>query len=134
MNSTQALDNSSQALANKEIKIKPPNNGGGSGGGSRDGSRGDSSPGDGGFHPEPPRPPTVTVEFDTDRMGLDLPYSYRTDSWESCKETCTNNSECRAFTFVPRKYYPDGIGKCWLKYGVPAPIPNRPGMISGVKQ
>jgi hypothetical protein len=42
---------------------------------------------------------------------------------DQCAQACNDDSQCKAFTFVkPGFQGPDG--RCYLKYGVPDPVPN----------
>lgn len=55
-----------------------------------------------------------TFEQDTDRVGLDYA-SFAAGSVEQCRETCVDDTNCRAFTYVPT------TGICWLKNAAPSP-------------
>ena len=79
--------------------------------------------------------PTLLVEFGIDRVGQDYK-RFDTNDVGTCMRKCVNESQCRAFTYVPPGAQPgqsNPVGLCWLKNGVPRATAN-PEMISGVKQ
>ncbi len=70
-------------------------------------------------------------EIDTDRPGGDYrSFELEGSRPEECQATCARESQCLAFTYVPR----NGAAKarCWLKSSVPAVAGNL-NMISGIK-
>jgi hypothetical protein len=60
------------------------------------------------------------------RQGMDYTHFTTADA-SSCAGSCRNDGACRSFTWVAGY----GNGVCWLKNGVPDPVPA-PGMTSGV--
>jgi len=70
----------------------------------------------------------VSIEQDTNRQALDYT-NLQTPGAEECRQACTNDQNCQAFTWVPQA---DSQGMCWLKNGVPQPLAHA-GWVSGVK-
>jgi len=71
------------------------------------------------------------VELNTDRPGSDYKGFWISGGCEQCQKACAKDPKCKAYTYVkPRKK--GGKARCWLKYGVPKPVPNK-RCISGVK-
>jgi M6 family metalloprotease-like protein len=70
----------------------------------------------------PAAPPAITVERDTDRPGADF-FDTAQPSVDACAALCQREPRCRVFTYWQ--------GNCWLKDGVPAPVPLQ-GASSGV--
>ncbi|MBI2486284.1 MAG: PAN domain-containing protein [Deltaproteobacteria bacterium] len=58
-----------------------------------------------------------------DRPWGDLIPGFSVPTRSNCETECTNNSKCKAFTYV-KPGYQGPEGKCWLKYKVPAPKTN----------
>jgi len=74
----------------------------------------------------------LTEEKDIDRLGMDFD-NFDLDSADVklCVDKCRENQKCLSYTYVkPGVQGPNA--RCWLKYGVPAPIINT-CCISGIK-
>lgn len=71
------------------------------------------------------------LELGTNRPGMDYRSFLLPQAKPAlCKEACEADSRCKAWTYVnPGLQHPDQA-KCWLKHGVPAPVPS-PCCISG---
>ena len=67
------------------------------------------------------RPRSATLEYGTDRPGLDIRnIALPAGTPEMCRDTCLADPSCRAFTLVqPGIQGPDA--RCWLKHAVPPP-------------
>jgi len=76
---------------------------------------------------------SFTYEPNTDRPGMNYNsvVLQQADS-NKCKNLCRQDPQCRAYTYVPPGVQMPGNAVCWLKNGVPAPVPG-PGLVSGVK-
>lgn len=77
---------------------------------------------------------SFTVEYDTDRRGGDYKdFDLPQPRYESCRDACANDANCRAYTYVK----PGGQGpnaRCWLKSSVPSPASGLSCCISGVRR
>lgn len=77
---------------------------------------------------------SLTVEYDTDRRGGDYKdFDLPQPRYESCRDACANDPNCRAYTYVK----PGGQGpnaRCWLKSSVPQPASGLSCCISGVRR
>jgi len=72
-------------------------------------------------------------EYNIDRPGYDYKnFNLTENSPALCKDACDKDSRCKAWTFV-RPGYQGPSPRCWLKYKVPNPVPNK-FTISGVKK
>ena len=70
------------------------------------------------------------LEAGVNRQGLDFSaFAPTAANAALCAEMCRVNNQCRAMTYVISQ------GTCWLKSGVPAPLPpGGPDYVSAVKQ
>ena len=76
--------------------------------------------------PPPPPPPggDQAFEGDTDRAGSDYrSFDLQEPRPELCRDTCVNEGQCRAFTYV-KPGVQGAWPRCWLKSAVPNPTPN----------
>jgi hypothetical protein len=75
----------------------------------------------------------MTREDKTDRPGMDYATLYLdTPDPERCVESCANDDQCKAYTYVKPGVQGDKA-HCWLKSGVPDPVSNK-DCVSGVKK
>jgi hypothetical protein len=73
----------------------------------------------------------MSTELTTNRAGADY-MSFAVPSYEVCRSACSEQAQCRAYTFV-KPAAPGGPGTCWLKGAVTAASPNS-DCTSGLKQ
>ncbi len=72
-------------------------------------------------------------EYNTDRPGLDYKsFSLPSPNPQLCKQACSRDPMCKAWTYVKPNTIQGPRPKCWLKYDVPSPVKSR-YCISGVK-
>ena len=70
------------------------------------------------------------VEHNIDRPGGDYVwYRMETPNFKHCAYWCSQDSRCRAFTYVPPGVQ-ESNARCWLKDRIPA-YSSRTGMVSG---
>lgn len=72
------------------------------------------------------------LENNTDRPGLDYKSFWLSGEPDECRKACAGDPDCKAFTYV-RAGVQGQQARCYLKYGVPNPIPNK-DCVSGIKQ
>lgn len=73
----------------------------------------------------------MSTELNTNRNGGDY-MSFAAPSFEVCRSACSEQEQCRAYTFV-KAAVPGGPGTCWLKGSVTAAHPDSI-CTSGLKQ
>ncbi|MEA2045212.1 MAG: PAN domain-containing protein [Euryarchaeota archaeon] len=72
------------------------------------------------------------MENNVDRPGMDYRnFDLSSPDPQLCEQECANDPKCKAFTYV-KPGYQGPNARCWLKTGVPDPIPAA-CCISGVK-
>jgi hypothetical protein len=77
--------------------------------------------------PPQQQPARIQIQRGIDYPGGDIDENgYRPVTIEDCAARCMNNSDCRAFSYVPSRNW------CWLKYQVGQGI-GKSNVISGVK-
>jgi hypothetical protein len=76
----------------------------------------------------------ISLEENTDRPGMNLKnYALSTPNPQICANDCANDPNCKAFTYVkPGVRGSNSVPECWLKNGVPNPVPGE-CCVSGVK-
>lgn len=76
----------------------------------------------------------MRMEQDVDRGGSDYSHFPLADARpELCRDACSKDPNCRAFTYVKPNFGQGPRPMCWLKNAVPAAKRN-PCCVSGVKQ
>jgi len=77
---------------------------------------------------------SINMEQNTDRPGMNYnSYALSSADPQICANDCANDPSCKAFTYVkPGFRGPNSVPECWLKNGVPDPVPEE-GCVSGVK-
>jgi hypothetical protein len=73
----------------------------------------------------------MSTDLNTNRNGGDY-MSFAASSYEVCRSACSEQEQCRAYTFV-KAAVPGGPGTCWLKGSVTAAHPDST-CTSGLKQ
>jgi PAN domain len=79
--------------------------------------------------------PQMSMETNVDRPGMNYNnYPLSSADPQLCANDCANDPNCKAFTYVKPGFRGENSEpECWLKNGVPDPVPNE-YCISGVKQ
>jgi hypothetical protein len=79
--------------------------------------------------------PQMSMETNVDRPGMNYNnYPLSGADPQLCANDCANDPNCKAFTYVKPGFRGENSDpECWLKNGVPGPVPNE-YCISGVKQ
>ena len=77
---------------------------------------------------------SFTYEPNMNRPGMDYnSVVLQQADAKQCKKLCRQDPQCRAYTYVPPGVQMPANAVCWLKNGVPAPVPAA-GHVSGAKQ
>jgi hypothetical protein len=84
--------------------------------------------------PAIPSSNAISMEQNTDRPGMNYKdYDLSSADPQICANDCANDPNCKAFTYVkPGVRGPNSVPECWLKNGVPNPVPGE-CCVSGVK-
>jgi len=85
--------------------------------------------------PSPAIPPSnaISMEQNTDRPGMNYKNYATSPDPQICANDCANDPSCKAFTYVkPGVRGSNSVPECWLKNGVPNPVPGE-CCVSGVK-
>lgn len=74
-----------------------------------------------------------SMTWGTDRMGSDYSnFDLRAADPGICQQACSNDSRCRAWTYVHPNITQGPNPRCWLKHSVPKPKKSS-CCVSGVK-
>lgn len=74
-----------------------------------------------------------SMEWDTDRMGLDYKsFNLKAPDPTLCRDACSNDPRCKAWTYLKPSPSPSSKPRCWLKNNIPPPEKNT-RCVSGIK-
>src|ERR1700757_2630696 len=79
-------------------------------------------------------PTRGNMEFDIDRPGQDFQnFDLQSADPSLCQDACSQNPQCKAWTYVKPNTTQGPNPRCWLKSDVPPTTPNS-CCVSGVKR